>query len=46
MGFWCESQRKRDHYEGLDVGGTLEKWDEVECTGLMWLTKAARGGLF
>jgi hypothetical protein len=38
IGFWCESQKKRDHYEDLDVGG--RKMGHKECedvrTGLIW----------
>jgi hypothetical protein len=43
IGHWWESQKERDHYEDLGVGGkmtikwVLEKWDSVVWTGLIWL---------
>jgi hypothetical protein len=46
IGFWWESQKERDHYEGLDVGGRtplrwiLKKYDGVLWTGLIWLGRA------
>jgi hypothetical protein len=27
IGYWCESQKERDHWEDQDVGGwTISKW--------------------
>jgi hypothetical protein len=39
--FWWKSQKERDHYEDLEVGGRiilkwiLEKYDGVVSTGLI-----------
>jgi hypothetical protein len=47
-----ESQRERDHWEDVDVGGriiskwVLERQDEVVWTGLIWLRIETIGGLF
>jgi hypothetical protein len=49
--FWWESQKGRDHYEVLDVGGRiilkciLERWDEVVWTGFMKVRVRTSGGL-
>jgi hypothetical protein len=51
MGYWWESQRKRDYYEDQDVGGwiilglILERWDGVMWTGLVWLRIGTGGEL-
>jgi hypothetical protein len=43
IGFWWESQKERDHWEDLDVGGRiilewiLDKSDRVVWTGFIWL---------
>jgi hypothetical protein len=43
IGYWWESQKKRDHYEDQDVGGwTILKWilegqDGMVWTGSNWL---------
>jgi hypothetical protein len=52
VGFWWESQKKRDHQEDLKVGGRimlkriLDKWDGVVWTGFIWLRIGTSGGLF
>jgi hypothetical protein len=51
IGFWWESQKKRDHSEDLDVGGRiilrwiLEKQGEVIWNGLIWLRIVTSGWL-
>jgi hypothetical protein len=51
IGFWWESQKERDHYEDLDIGGRiilewiLERYDEVVWIGLIWLRIGTSGGL-
>jgi hypothetical protein len=43
LDFWCESEKEREHYENLDIGGRiilkwiLEKQNEVILTALIWL---------
>jgi hypothetical protein len=47
IGVWWESQKERDHYNDLDVGGwILLKWilDGVVSTGLIWLRIGTSGG--
>jgi hypothetical protein len=38
LGYWWESQKERDHWEELDIGGwTIIKWnleDRMGCHGL------------
>jgi hypothetical protein len=49
--FWWESQKGRDHYEDLCVGGrVILKWiveiqDDVIWTGFIWLKKGTSRGL-
>jgi hypothetical protein len=51
VGFWWESQKERDHYEDLELGGRiklrwiLERSDGVIWTGLIWLRIGTSGGL-
>jgi hypothetical protein len=51
IGFWWESQKERDHYEDLDLGGRiklrwiLERSDGVLWTALIWLRIGTSGGL-
>jgi hypothetical protein len=50
-GFWWEGQKERDHYEDLDISGSiilkwiLERQDGVVWTGLIWLSIGTSGGL-
>jgi hypothetical protein len=50
-GFWLEHQKERDHYEGINIGGStvlkwiLERQDGVVWTGLIWLRIGTSGGL-
>jgi hypothetical protein len=49
VGFWWESQKERDHYENLHVGGRivlqliLVREYGVVWTGLIWLQIATSG---
>jgi hypothetical protein len=49
IGFWWESRKERNHYEDLDVGGSiivewiLEGWAGGEWTGLIWLRIGTSG---
>jgi hypothetical protein len=51
MVYWWETQRKRDHYEGEDVGGWiilrwfLESKIGVEVSELVWLRIGMSGDL-
>jgi hypothetical protein len=51
IGFWWESQKERDCYENLDLGGRLifkwilERWDRVVWTGLIRLRIGTCGEL-
>jgi hypothetical protein len=51
MDYWLESQRERDHKEDQDVGEwiilgwTLERWNVVMRTGLVWLRIGTGGEL-
>jgi hypothetical protein len=51
IGLLWGSQKERDHYEDEDVGGwiiskcTIERWDGVVWTGLIWLRIGNGGGL-
>jgi hypothetical protein len=51
IGYWWESQKVRDHWEDLDVGGwTILKWflersDGMVLIGLIWLRIGTNGGL-
>jgi hypothetical protein len=38
IGFWWESQKERDHQEGLDVGGKIIfKWNLERYDGMVWI---------
>jgi len=49
-GFCWVDLRKRDHLEGVGVGGRLisklifKKWNGEAWTGLIWLRTGTRGG--
>jgi hypothetical protein len=51
IGYWCESQKERDHWEDQDVGGwTILKWilerqDGIVWTGSNWLRIGTSGEL-
>jgi hypothetical protein len=51
IGYWWESQKKRDHWEDQDAGGwitlklILERYDGVVWTGLIWLRIGTSGRL-
>jgi hypothetical protein len=51
IGFWWKSQKVRDHYEGIHVGGRLiqklmlEKYDGEIWTGFIWLRIGTLGWL-
>jgi hypothetical protein len=51
IGYWRETQKKRDHYEDQDLDGwTILKWileieDGLLCTGSIWLRIVTSGGL-
>jgi hypothetical protein len=51
IGYWWESQKERDHWEGQDVGGwtilkwILERYDGMVWIGLIWLRIGISGGL-
>jgi hypothetical protein len=51
IGYWWESQKKRDHWEDEGVGGwTILKWilerqDGMLGIGLIWLMIGISGGL-
>jgi hypothetical protein len=51
IGYWWESQKKRDCWGDQDVGGwiilgwILERWDGVMWTGLVWLRIGTGGEL-
>jgi hypothetical protein len=51
IGHWWESQKVRDHWEGLDVGGwtilkcILERKYGIVWIGLIWLRIETSGGL-
>jgi hypothetical protein len=35
--FWWESQKERDHYEGVDIGGRIIlRWILEKQGGVMW----------
>jgi hypothetical protein len=50
IGYWWESQKKRDQWEDQDVGGwTISKWilerfNGMVWTGLIWLRIGTTGG--
>jgi hypothetical protein len=52
IGYWWESQKKRDLWEDQDVGGwTILKWiferySGMELIGLIWLIIGTSGGFF
>jgi hypothetical protein len=50
IGYWWESQKVRDHWEDLDVGGcAISKWildyNGMVWIGLTWLRIGTSGGL-
>jgi hypothetical protein len=51
IGYWWESQKERDYYEGQDLGVRtvlkyiLERYDGVVWTGSIWLRIGTSGGL-
>jgi hypothetical protein len=51
IGYWWGSQKVRDHWEDLHVGGrTILKWilereDRIVSIGLIWLRIGIVGGL-
>jgi hypothetical protein len=51
IGYWCEIQKERDHYEDLYVGERiilkwiLERQDVVVWIGFIWHRIWTRGGL-
>jgi hypothetical protein len=51
IGYWRESQKKRDHWEEQDVGGwimlgwILERQNGMTWIGLMWLKTGTKGGV-
>jgi hypothetical protein len=41
IGYWWESQKKRDHWEDQDVGGqTILKWILQRYDGMDWIDLA------
>jgi hypothetical protein len=41
VGFWWESQKERDHYEGFDVGGRIilrRILGEIEWGDMNWIS--------
>jgi hypothetical protein len=39
--YWWESQKVRDHWENLDVGGwTIERYREIGWDGVDWIDLA------
>jgi hypothetical protein len=50
-GYWWKSQKERDHCEDQDVGvwtilkWILERWDGMECIGLIGLRIGTSGGV-
>jgi hypothetical protein len=51
IGYWCESQKERNHWEDQDVDEwTISKWilerqDGMVRIGLIWLRVGTRGEL-
>jgi hypothetical protein len=50
IGFWWESQKEKDHWENIEVGGRMLKWmlerqGGMVWTGLIWLRIGTSGGL-
>jgi hypothetical protein len=41
IGYWCESQKERDHWEDEDVG----RWTILKWIGWIWLRIGTSGGL-
>jgi hypothetical protein len=38
IGYWWESQKEREHWEGQDVGGwTILKWILERQAGMEWI---------
>jgi hypothetical protein len=38
IGYWWESQKERDNWEDLDVGGwTILKWILERYDGMVWI---------
>jgi hypothetical protein len=43
VGYWCESQKERDHWEDQDVGGwTILRWNlrDPGVDGMDWIDLA------
>jgi hypothetical protein len=51
LGYCCECQKERDHWEGQDVDGwtilkwILERYDGLVWIGSIWLRIGTSGGL-